>query len=57
MPAVMTAQAAFDLPANHGLAAGVIPIAAGASEERGNVVITCPASGPACELTLGRMAR
>ena len=53
MPAVMTAQATFDLPANHGLAAGVIPVAAGASEERGNVVITCPAGGPACELIVG----
>ena len=54
MPSIMSAQATFDLPVNHGLAAGVIPIAAGTSEERGNVVITCPAGGPTCELIVGQ---
>ena len=50
VPTVMAAQATFDLPANHGVAAGDLTVAPGASEERGNVVITCPASGPACEV-------
>ena len=49
---VVSAQGALDLPANHGLAAGVISIAPGGSETRGNVVITCPAGGPACEVTV-----
>ena len=52
MPAVRSAQAALDLPANHGLAAGVISIQPGDSETIGNVVITCPVDGAACELTV-----
>ena len=50
VPIVMAAQATFDLPANHGVAAGDLTVSPGASEERGNVVITCPAGGPACEV-------
>ena len=40
------------LPAGHGLAAGAITVAPGASEERGNVVVTCPAGGGACVVTV-----
>ncbi len=36
------------LPAGHGLPSGEINLAAGASEEHGNVVVSCPASGAAC---------
>ena len=38
------------LPAGHGLSAGEITVAAGVSEEHGNVVVTCPAGGGACVL-------
>lgn len=40
------------LPAGHGLAAGEIRVAAGTSEEHGNVVVTCPAGGGACVVTV-----
>ena len=40
------------LPSGHGLGAGVITVAAGASEEHGNVVVTCPAGGSACVVTV-----
>ena len=39
-------------PANHGIASGSeITVQAGASEEHGNVVVSCPAGGAACDLT------
>ncbi len=40
------------LPSGHGLMAGQITVAAGASEEHGNVVVTCPAGGGACAVTV-----
>ena len=43
---------ALRLPAGHGLGAGEIMVAAGASEEHGNVVVTCPAGGGACVVTV-----
>ena len=41
----------FPLPSGHGLGAGVITVAAGASAEHGNVVITCRGSS-ACVVTV-----
>ncbi len=41
-----------DLPAGHGLAAGEITVAPGASAEHGNVVVECPAGGGACVMTV-----
>ena len=38
------------LPSGHGLAAGEISVAPGSSDEHGNVVVSCPAGGPACVL-------
>ena len=38
------------LPAAHGLAAGEITVAAGQSEEHGDVVVSCPLGGEACVL-------
>ena len=40
------------LPSGHGLGAGVITVAPGASEEHGNVVVRCPAGGGACVVTV-----
>ena len=40
------------LPAGHGLVAGEIRVAAGTSEEHGNVVVTCQAGGGACVVTV-----
>ena len=40
------------LPSGHGLAAGEIPVAPGGSEERGNVVVSCPSGGMACVVTV-----
>ena len=42
----------LELPSGHGLSAGVITVAAGESEEHGNVVVTCPAGGGDCVLTV-----
>ena len=47
-PTAMAAYATWTLPANHGLAAGRYTVAPGASETRGNIVLTCPAGGGAC---------
>ena len=52
VPTVMAALEPFAVPTNHGLAAGDLTVAPGVSETRGNVVITCPAGGPACEVTV-----
>lgn len=40
------------LPAGHGLSAGEFTIPAGASEEHGHVVVSCPAGGPDCVFTV-----
>ena len=40
------------VPPAHGLAPGTITVAAGTSEERGNVVVGCPAGPAACVLTV-----
>ena len=41
-----------ELPGGHGLAAGEITVAPGASQEHGNVVVSCPPGGTACALTV-----
>ena len=49
IPAVAPAYGSWALPTGHGLAAGSrITLAPGASEEHGNVVVSCPSSGDAC---------
>ena len=40
------------LPANHGVLAGMFTVAPGGSAEHGNVVVSCPAGGPACMVTV-----
>ena len=52
MPSFMPALAAHVLPTGHGLPAGDITVAAGTSDEHGNVVVSCPASGEACVLVV-----
>ena len=52
VPGVMAAYGAWALPSGHGLAAGEIRVAPGGSVERGNVVVSCPAGGPACVVTV-----
>ncbi|MCY4572302.1 MAG: transferrin-binding protein-like solute binding protein [Gemmatimonadetes bacterium] len=52
MPSIMTASAAQTLPPGHGLTEGEITVAAGASMEHGNVVVSCPAGGNACILNV-----
>ena len=42
----------WSLPWGHGLGAGEITVAAGASEEHGNLVVTCPSGGNACVVTV-----
>ena len=39
---------ALALPSNHGLAAGSVTVQSGASDEHGDVVVSCPAGGSAC---------
>ena len=48
VPGVTAAYGSWGLPSGHGLRAGVITVAAGTSEEHGNVVVTCPPGGNAC---------
>ena len=50
MPSVMAASEALTIPGNHGLYAGSITVQPSASEEHGNVEVSCPAGGPACVL-------
>ena len=50
IPGVTPALAAWELPRGHGLRAGEITVAAGATERHGNVVVTCPAGEGACVL-------
>ena len=52
MPAAMAAQAAWTLPATHGVSAGEITLQPGESREHGNVVLSCPAGGSACVITV-----
>lgn len=51
-PVVPPADVFLSLPGNHGLAAGEITLAPGTSQEQGNVVLSCPAGGPACVVTV-----
>ena len=41
------------LPSGHGLAAGKIIVQPGDSDEYGDVVVSCPETGPACIVTVG----
>ncbi len=50
--ASVAAYGSWNLPSGHGLAAGEIRVAPGASEELGNVVVSCPAGGAACVVTV-----
>ena len=52
VPGVAAAYGAWALPSGHGLTAGTITVAAGGSAEHGNVVVSCPAGGPACVVTV-----
>ena len=52
VPSVMAAFGPWSLPANHGLLAGMITVAPGASAGHGNVVVSCPAGGGACVVTV-----
>ncbi len=52
LPQPVDPTPALELPSGHGLSAGVITVAAGASEEQGNVVVRCPAGGSACVVTV-----
>ena len=52
VPTVMAALATWDLPDSHGLTAGEITVQPGASAEHGNVVVSCPAGGAACVVTV-----
>ena len=52
MPSVMFASESLTIPEVHGLSEGLITVQPGASEEHGNVILSCPASGVACVLTI-----
>ena len=52
MPTVAAAYGSWNLPSGHGLSAGEIRVAPGASRELGNVVISCPAGGASCVVTV-----
>ena len=52
VPSIAVAYGSWDLPLGHGLAAGEIRVAPGASRELGNVVVSCPAGGAACVATV-----
>ena len=52
MPSVMAASASLTLPPAHGLSQGSITVQPGATVERGNVEVSCPAGGPACVMTV-----
>ena len=52
VPSVMAAYDSWGLPSGHGLKPGVITVAAGASAEHGNVVVTCPPGGRACRVSV-----
>ncbi len=46
------AEVALPLPSGNGLVAGEIRVAPGGSKEHGNVVVSCPAGGSACIVTV-----
>ena len=52
VPTVAVAHGSWSLPVGHGLSAGEITVAPGASRELGNVVVSCPAGGAACVVTV-----
>ena len=54
VPSVMSTEMGLvAVPANHGLVAmDRFTVASGASEERGNVEVSCPAGGPACVVSV-----
>ena len=52
MPSFAAARIAQTLPEGHGLTGGQFTIPAGATEEHGNVVISCPPGGDACVFTV-----
>ena len=52
MPALMTARQNLELPAGHGLADDQITVLPGASDEHGNLVVSCPADGQACVINV-----
>ena len=52
MPAIMSASESLTIPQVHGLSEGSITVQAGASEEYANVILSCPASGAACVVTV-----
>ena len=52
MPSVMAAYQPWTLPPGHGLAVGEFTIRPGASDEYGNAVLSCPAGGAACVVTV-----
>ena len=54
VPSVMSTEMGLvAVPANHGLVAmDRFTVAPGASEERGNVEVSCPAGGPACVVSV-----
>ncbi len=49
---VTPAYESLDLPSGHGLGAGEITVAAGATKEHGNGEVTCPAGGRACVVSV-----
>ena len=51
-PLPVETTAALTLPSGHGLLAGEFTVAAGDSRPYGNVVITCPAGGGACVVSV-----
>ena len=52
IPTLMTASQTLELPAGHGLADDQITVQPGASDEHGNLVVSCPADGQACVINL-----
>ena len=52
VPTVMAAYDPWNLPTGHGLAVGEFTLQPGASDEYGNVVVSCPAGGGACVVTV-----
>ena len=52
VPSVEPKFASWGVPPGHGLMTGEITVAAGDTEERGNVVVTCPPGGNACVVSV-----
>ena len=52
MPSIVAASESLALPWVHGLSEGTITVQPGASEEHGNVTLSCPAGGEACVMTV-----